>query len=701
MKMDGCMDSPVGAQFSEEPSLATDGEPTAQNEPSPPAVGERIPHDEPSAWLRVSGGGEAGPGADPAPAAARRDESPSREGLCAGSSPAGGDARPTGGADGTDRPTGLEDTGSRSGGHPCPRGRPDACGTDPDGDRAQTALSSTTRIPGVSADQREGPIAMTIAAFLVSVVIGAFTFAEGPAKRPPVPIAGTVVDADRRPAAGAGVYFSVRGGVGGGWGKVVARTEADVQGRFRLEVPGAEGGGPTAGILWAYRPGALVATYRVDRQTLPPDWPIAMVLDHPARAGFLVRGPDGRPVAGARHPAPGARPRVLRRARRIGRADRGRDRHRRPRSGRAHRVLPRGGVHPVRLRAGAGPTVLRLWLPGQQAGPQDDRPGAGRPRRGADRGGRPRDRARPEARRHRLGPPTWIARAGHFLRHFRPAGALRHSRGPRRRSERLWPTAGGIALAPPVGARPEGRGRPDDPDGGQARQAGPDRRGGARTGHLGPDRGCGGPALWLGQARPDRRRRAVHGLRLGGDGAQHHGPCPRGLRTRHVRAYLPQGPHRCRKVRPAARRAEPGRDRPRSRCGRSRGAGTRGRDHGLLARRRRAECQGPAGAASDLRPPGRVPHRGRDRRGTRRTCLRSCPTGGGTSKAVGSRSGAEPARLVLDSSDSTSLAGRVVDAAGHRVAGAGASPRRAPLSHRSGQEGRAGRDPRGLRDPDQ
>jgi hypothetical protein len=55
-----------------------------------------------------------------------------------------------------------------------------------------------------------------------------------------------------------------------------------------------------------------------------------------------------------------------------------------------------------------------------------------------------------------------------------------------------------------------------------------------------------------------------------------------------------------------------------------------------------------------------------------------------TSRSVGSRPGAEPARLVLDSSDSVSLAGRVVDAAGHRVAGARVHLR-VQLRHSTGQ----------------
>jgi hypothetical protein len=127
------------------------------------------------------------------------------------------------------------------------------------------------------------------------------------ADEPPVPVVGTILDAERRPAAGVGVYFSTRG-AGAGWGNVVAQTETDAQGRFRLEVPAAPGGGPKPGTLWAYRPGALVATRGISRETLPPDWPVSMMIDEPARAEYLVHGPDGRPVADAR-----IQPRVLRR----------------------------------------------------------------------------------------------------------------------------------------------------------------------------------------------------------------------------------------------------------------------------------------------------------------------------------------------------------------------------------------------------
>ncbi len=150
---------------------------------------------------------------------------------------------------------------------------------------------------------------MTLASLLLLVGLG--TFIEDPEnpKAAPVPITGTVVNADRQPAAGTGVYYSSLE-AGNDWGRVVAQTMTDAQGRFRLEVPPppARRDFLPVGALWAYRPGSLVASRPVTRETLPPDLPITLVLDPPARAKFLIRGPDGRPVAGAR-----IQPRVLHR----------------------------------------------------------------------------------------------------------------------------------------------------------------------------------------------------------------------------------------------------------------------------------------------------------------------------------------------------------------------------------------------------
>jgi hypothetical protein len=137
-----------------------------------------------------------------------------------------------------------------------------------------------------------------LTALLASIGMNACAFVEEPATVPAVAIVGTVVDAGRRPAAGASVSYSVEQ-VGGGWGADLARTQTDDRGRFRLEVPAAPGGGPRPGILWAYRPGAMVATRPIAEDS-PRDEPVSMVLDEPAHAEFLIRGPDGRPIAGAR-----------------------------------------------------------------------------------------------------------------------------------------------------------------------------------------------------------------------------------------------------------------------------------------------------------------------------------------------------------------------------------------------------------------
>jgi hypothetical protein len=150
---------------------------------------------------------------------------------------------------------------------------------------------------------------MTLTSLLLLVGLGPLVEDPANPNAAPVPITGTVVDADRQPAAGVGVYYSTRE-AGNAWGGVVAQTVTDAQGRFRLEVPApaARRNFLPACALWAYRPGSLVASRPVTRETLPPDLPITLVLDPPARSKFLIRGPDGRPVAGAR-----IQPRVLHR----------------------------------------------------------------------------------------------------------------------------------------------------------------------------------------------------------------------------------------------------------------------------------------------------------------------------------------------------------------------------------------------------
>src|SRR5262249_7442795 len=115
-----------------------------------------------------------------------------------------------------------------------------------DGDGARATLSSTTEFLDLSADHVEGDIAMRLAALLISVGIATCAFVEGLAKAPPVLILGTFVDADGHPTGSIGADFSDFNGRSG-CGEIVGRTETDAQGRFRLEVPVAAGGGPEPG----------------------------------------------------------------------------------------------------------------------------------------------------------------------------------------------------------------------------------------------------------------------------------------------------------------------------------------------------------------------------------------------------------------------------------------------------------------------
>jgi CubicO group peptidase (beta-lactamase class C family) len=103
------------------------------------------------------------------------------------------------------------------------RGGEEGPGPDPvrgdDGHRVRTALSSTKGSPGVSADLLGGSIAMTIAALLVSAGIGAWTFAQGRAKRPvlparrvvPHPVKGGEKDVTYEPKASASESMAAAG----------------------------------------------------------------------------------------------------------------------------------------------------------------------------------------------------------------------------------------------------------------------------------------------------------------------------------------------------------------------------------------------------------------------------------------------------------------------------------------------------------
>ena len=110
-------------------------------------------------------------------------------------------------------------------------------------------------------------------------------------------LVGQVVGPDGRPAPGAEVLAS-----GGSWDgtspSLLGRALTDAEGRFALELSGSPEGReqPT---LWAFRPGSVLASSPVDRE-MAGGRPVVLILGSAARAAFVVAGPDGRPVVGAR-----------------------------------------------------------------------------------------------------------------------------------------------------------------------------------------------------------------------------------------------------------------------------------------------------------------------------------------------------------------------------------------------------------------
>ncbi len=125
-----------------------------------------------------------------------------------------------------------------------------------------------------------------------------------------VPVAGVVVLQDGLPAKGTRVFYSTLDH-GLSYGEVRATTDVDARGRFSLDIPPVEAPMPGwvgTGVLWAFRPGSLVASMPVYRGALPEGLPQRLVVGPPARARFEVRCPDGTPAVGAR-----IEPRVLNR----------------------------------------------------------------------------------------------------------------------------------------------------------------------------------------------------------------------------------------------------------------------------------------------------------------------------------------------------------------------------------------------------
>jgi protocatechuate 3,4-dioxygenase beta subunit len=137
-------------------------------------------------------------------------------------------------------------------------------------------------------------MAASLIAFLLSSLA---TAGVGEGVAGVVRLSGVVVEADGTPATGAELVAS-----GGPWdGELsveLGRAKADGEGRFVLELhePPVDCDRAT---LWAIRAGSIAASAPIDRDAIEGR-PFRLVVGSPPGAPFLVAGPDGRPVEGAR-----------------------------------------------------------------------------------------------------------------------------------------------------------------------------------------------------------------------------------------------------------------------------------------------------------------------------------------------------------------------------------------------------------------
>ncbi len=110
-------------------------------------------------------------------------------------------------------------------------------------------------------------------------------------------IVGEVLGPDGRPRPGTEVIAA-----GGNWdGKApgsIGRTTTDDSGVFVLELSDdpSTRERPT---LWAFQPGSVAASRPIDRDAIEGH-PVRLILGSRAGAAFVVAGPDGHPVAGAK-----------------------------------------------------------------------------------------------------------------------------------------------------------------------------------------------------------------------------------------------------------------------------------------------------------------------------------------------------------------------------------------------------------------
>ncbi|MEX2120927.1 MAG: M56 family metallopeptidase [Pirellulales bacterium] len=113
-------------------------------------------------------------------------------------------------------------------------------------------------------------------------------------------LAGTILDADGRPASDAGVWLSINrrpGELMAGRERVVASGKTDEQGRFSLKLP-SPSPAPERYCVWVHKAGSLLLARQYSR--FLPDEEIEAKLERSIDEPFQVLSPEGGPLAGIR-----------------------------------------------------------------------------------------------------------------------------------------------------------------------------------------------------------------------------------------------------------------------------------------------------------------------------------------------------------------------------------------------------------------
>ncbi len=129
--------------------------------------------------------------------------------------------------------------------------------------------------------------------------------AQEPAKpKPKSGISGVALDADGKPAKDVRIFYSIREAGSGHWGRVLAEMTTDDAGHFVFLGPldgdkkgSSKFGGQ--GVIWAYRPGSLVASVVVSEPTFPAGSEARLRIEPAARTIIDIRSPEGQPIVGA------------------------------------------------------------------------------------------------------------------------------------------------------------------------------------------------------------------------------------------------------------------------------------------------------------------------------------------------------------------------------------------------------------------